>query len=191
MGLQRVVSRVAELAVALHLQRCQVEQSGRSLLSLFLLDVGDGEGQGPDALQQSLALFPVGYRVDARVWPVGCGLASGGLPLLFLGGQVLVTLPDDGREGGVAVDRAQLPRLLGDEVLYLQLAVDDECQRGGLHPPDGQHLPPLAILQGVQARGVHAQQPVADGPAQPGLVERLEVGGRRAAWRSPRVWPPR
>ena len=47
-------------------------------------------------------------------------------------------------------------------------------QRRRLYPPDAQHLPlRLRKAYGVEPRGVHAQQPVADGAAEARLVEAL------------------
>ena len=56
-----------------------------------------------------------------------------------------------------------------------QLPVDNQGQRRGLHPSDGKHLTVLPVLHRIEPRGVHAQQPVTDGPAQSRLVERLEI----------------
>ena len=79
-----------------------------------------------------------------------------------------------GREQRVAVGSGQHPVRLRLEVGYLLVAPDDEGERRGLHAADAQHLLALtAIFQCVEARAVHAEQPVADGPAQSGHVETL------------------
>ena len=154
--LQRVVGRVGKLLVALHLQRGEVEQPWRRLPALAPGDGGHGERLLPDLSEQLQAAGVVGDGVDALL---------------------LVGLAHQCGKGGAAVHRAQLPVLAGREVLYLQLAVHYQCQGGRLHPPDGEYLPALPVLHGVEARGVQPQQPVADGAGQAGLVEGLEVGG--------------
>ena len=64
--------------------------------------------------------------------------------------------------------------MFGFEVLDLLLAADDEGQCGCLHAADAEHLSPFgAVFECVEPRGVHTQQPVADGAAESGLVERL------------------
>ena len=179
-GLQRVVGRVGKLLVALHLQGGQVKQTERGFTPLLLRHGGDGERRVLDACQQLLAPRTVGYGVDTAVLFLLPGLLAGSQGFLLLLGfqcQFFVALADEGRESGVAVDGIEHPILFGHEVLYLQLAVHDEGQRRCLHPSDGKYLAVLPVFHGIQARGIHAQQPVADGTAQARFVQRLEVGG--------------
>ena len=144
-GVQCHLGTHAELTVAVHLQRCQVVELLGSLLAVFLLHLGHGERLIFDQLEALLALF------------LACELTFGG-------GEECVTV--DGREHPIG---------LGLEIVYLFLAVNDQCQRGRLHTTDAQHLPVLPVFQRVEARGVHAQQPVANGARQARHVERLIV----------------
>ena len=91
------LGRKAEFAVAVHLQTRQVVELRRLLLAFFLLHLGDGEGLALDGLE---GLFPF--------------LLAG--ELSFSGGKCRI-----------AVDRGQHPVGFGLEVVYLLLAVDDEC----------------------------------------------------------------
>ena len=140
---QRHLGREAELAVAVHLQRREVVEWRRCLAALLLLHLGHFKGPSLDELEGLLAL-----------------LLRGELPLR-------------GGEGGVAVDGGQHPVGLWLEVVNLLLSVHDEGEGGGLHAADAEHLAVLSVLDGVEARGVDAQQPVAHGAAQSGQVERL------------------
>ena len=58
----------------------------------------------------------------------------------------------------------------------LVLPVDDQGEGRGLYAADGEHLPVLPIAQGIEPGGVHAQQPVADGPREARLIELVEGG---------------
>ena len=142
---ERHLGRIAELTVAVYLQRCQVVELGRLFLALFLLNLSDGERLAFNGLESLLALF-------------------------FLGELAFCC-----RKRDVAIDGGQHPVGLGLEVVYLLLAVDDEGQRRRLHTTYRQHLPVLAVLQRVEAGAVHAQQPVADGTGQACHVEWLVV----------------
>ena len=134
-------------------RRGEVEEARRRLGAGLLLYVGDGEVAAFDGLQRRLPFF--------------------GLLHLALGGG----------EDDAAVEGGEHPVFLRLEVLYLEVAVDDHGQRGGLHAAYAEHL---ALgggeAEGVEACGVHAEQPVADGAAEARLVEalvfalRLEVG---------------
>ena len=135
---QRHLGRVAELAVAVYLQRGQVVELGRLLLAFLLFHLGDGKWLALDG-------------------------AEGFLAFLLRGELALSS-----RKCGVAIDGSQHPVGLGLEIVYLFLTVDDECQGRGLHTTDGQHLAVLPVLQRIETRAVHAQQPVADGTAQTG-----------------------
>ena len=175
---KRLVGRVGELLVALHLQGGQVKEAGRRFLPLLLGDGGYGERGVLDLLQQGKSAFVVGDGVDAAVLLLLLGLLAGGDGLFLLLGlqhQLFLALSDDGGEGGVAIEGLQFPILLGDEVLDFQLAVHNQRQRRCLHAADGEHLAVLPVLHGVEAGGVHAQQPVADGARQARLIQGLEV----------------
>ena len=60
------------------------------------------------------------------------------------------------------------------------LPLHNHGEGGGLHAPDGEGLRSataivVAIFEGVEAGGIHAQEPVADGAAEPSFVEPLIV----------------
>ena len=130
---ERHLGRIAELLVAVYLQRGEVVELRRGFRALFLLHVDHGKRFTLNGLEGSLAIL---FLVKAA----------------FGGGK-----------RGVAIDGGQHPIRLRLEVVYFFLSAHDECQGGCLHPPDAQHLSVASVFQGVQARGVHAQYPVADG----------------------------
>ena len=136
----------AELFVAVYLQRRKVVEVGRGFGAVLFLYVGHGERLSCYGGQKLLAFF------FHRELALGCAEHR---------------LPVGGR---------QYPIRLGLEVLYLFLSVDYERESGGLNPSDAQHLAVLAILERVEACCIHAENPVADGSAQPGEVEWLVVG---------------
>ena len=176
---QRVVGRVGKLLVALHLQGGQVEKAERRFPAFLLRHRGNGKRHILDACQQLLASRTVCYGIYTAVLFLLLGLLAGGqgfLLLLCFQCQLFVALADEGRESSIAVNGIEHPVLLGHKVLNLQLAVHDKGQCRRLHPPDGKHLAVLPVFHGIQARGIHAQQPVADGTAQARFVQRLEVG---------------
>ena len=176
-GFQRLIGGESEFPVALHLQGSQVEQTGRSLFPVLAGDVRYGKRRILYLFQQSLTPLPV---CDRFYSPVIFGFGSfGGCPFFLFfrfQHQFLIALAENGGEGGVAIHRLQFPVLLGNEVLYFELSVYDERERRRLHTSDGKYLPVLPVLHGVQAGGVHAQQPVTDGTRKPRLVQRLEIG---------------
>ena len=143
--LQRHVGGIAELLVAVYLQRGEVVEVGRSLAALLLAHVGHGEGLAGDGAECLLSLLLAGE------------LARGGGKL------------------GVAVDGGEHPVGFRLEVVDFLLPVHDEGEGGGLHASDAQHLPVLSVFQGIEARGVHAENPVADGAREAGEIERLVV----------------
>ena len=93
---QRVVCRKGELLVTFHLQRGQVEKTGRIFLPLLFGYVGDGEIFLPGNLQE-------------------------GFPFLLFGEFAF-----GGGESRIAVNRLQFPIGFRLEVVYLGLAVDDQ-----------------------------------------------------------------
>ena len=141
-ALQRGIGGETVLAVAVHLQRGEIIELGRLLAAFLLLHILDGEVIAVGRLQALLSLFG---SVEACL---GTG------------------------ENGVAVFGRQHPIGPGDEMLYLPIAVDNHRQRGSLHTPDAEHLLVAAILQGVEPRGIHAQQPVTLGT---GLASHIQT----------------
>ena len=137
------LSAVSELAVALHLQRSQVEQAWRSLRAVLFRYCVDRERLVGYGCKCSFALL------------LGCELALGS------------------GECGVAIYGGKNPVRLWLKRVDFLLSVYDECQRRSLHTSYGQHLTVLCVLQSVKTGGVHAQNPIADGTAQSGNVQRL------------------
>ena len=121
------LGRVAELLVTVNLQRCEVIEVRGRLRAFLLLYAGYREGL-------------VGY---------------GGKRLLalLLAGELALR----GSELRVAVDGGQHPVGFRLKMVYLFLPVHYQRQRGGLYTAYAQHLTVLAVLEGVQAGGVHAQ----------------------------------
>ena len=140
---ERRLGAVRELAVALHLQRCEVEETRRRLVAVLLRDARHLErlvGDGGECL----------------------------LALLLRGELALC-----GCEERIAIDSGQHPIGFRLKRIDLLLTVDNkrECRR--LYTTDAEHLSVLSVLESVKTRGVHAQEPVADGTAQSGNVQRL------------------
>ena len=133
----------AVLAVALHLQGGEVKEAGRLFGSLLLLYVSYEERLALDELKGLLSFLLTGEAA----------LGS--------------------REGGITIDRCQHPVRLWLEVVNLFLPIDNQSQRGGLYTADGKHLPVLSVLQRIEARGIHAQYPVADGTRETCQIEEL------------------
>ena len=154
---------VSELLVALYLQGGEVEEVGWQLLAVFLGHAVDGEGFSLDGLEGFLSLLYGGVAV-AWYAAVGCWLLVVGCWLLAVGFLLFVGFVDDGGEGGVAVDGGEYPVGFWLEVVDLVLSVDDESERGCLYASDGEDLSVLSVFEGVEACGVHAEEPVADGP---------------------------
>ena len=77
-------------------------------------------------------------------------------------------------------DRHDPPPWGRDELLDLPLAVPDKGEGGGLHPPDGQDVPPMAAAR-------HREEPRED--RTPGEVDRLPCrgGGRQVLVEGPQV----
>ena len=75
-------------------------------------------------------------------------------------------------ESGVAVNGFEFPVLFGLEILNLSLSVHHKGQSGSLHTSDGEYPAAVAaaVLQGVESGGIHAEQPVAYGTAESGLI---------------------
>ena len=142
-NVQRHLSREPEFLVAVHLQRGQVIQAWRRLLTVFLLHLRHREGLSFDGGKGLLALL-------LRRELTRCG-----------------------RERCVTIYGGQHPVGLRLEVVYLLLTVHDQRQRGRLHTTDGEHLPVLSIFNGIQARTVYTKEPVAHSPRQSSQVERL------------------
>ena len=79
-------------------------------------------------------------------------------------------------EGGITIHGCQYPIRLRLEVLDLLLAVYDEGEGWRLHAADAEHLTVLPIPEGIEAGGIHTQQPVADGTGETCQVEGLVIG---------------
>lgn len=155
---ERVVGREGEFFVALDLEAGEVKESRGCLGAILAGDGGDFEVAVAYALEGAAAFFFVGDAATA---------VGGGVVIV-----VFVFLAEG--EECVAIDGGEDPVLLGLEVLDLEVAVDDHGEGGGLHTTDGEHLALcLAVAEGVEACGVHAEEPVADGAAEAGFVERL------------------
>ena len=173
--LQCLLGRVAKLSVAIHLQRGQVVETRRRFRALLLLDILDREGLSLDGLKHSptLLLGRIFYLFIDRSFALD-GLALLGcrfhlcrilrLSLLIVG---------YGCELRISIEGGEHPTLLGYETLNLLLATHNQRQSGCLHSSNGEHLLLLSVFEGVEASGVHAQSPVADGSAKPRLIERL------------------
>ena len=176
--LQCFVGRIGKLPVALHLQGSQVEQTRRRFPPLLLGHGSHRERQILDAGQQLFAARLVRNRFNATVVFLPLGLLSGRKSLLFfrIQNQFFFTFLHQRGERGFPVKSVQHPILLRHKMFYFQLTVYNQRQGRRLHPPDRQHLPVLPILHGIKPCGVHAQQPVTDGAAQPGFIKRLEIG---------------
>ena len=130
---ERHLGRIAEFLVAIHLERSEVIKLRWQFLACLLLYAGDLEGFAFNEREGCFAFFLV-------------------LEFALSGG-----------EGGVAVDGRKHPIGFGLEIVYLLLAVHNECQSWCLYTSDGEYLAILAVLQSIETRGVHAENPVADG----------------------------
>ena len=90
------------------------------------------------------------------------------------GGKVEQARRFCGVEHHIAVDGGENPVFLRLEILYLKIALHYHGQRGGLHTSDAEHLLRfLTKAEGIESRGVHAQQPIANGTTESGLIEAL------------------
>ena len=144
-GLQGLVGRHVVFLVAFHLQRSQVVEPRRGFGAFLGGDVGHSEFFSFNALQVLLSVFH------------GAILALGG------------------SECRIPIDGRQHPIGLWLEVRNFVVTVDNQCQSGCLHPANGQHLSVLPVFQGVESCGIHAQQPISDGPRETCLIKRLIV----------------
>ena len=132
-NVKRHLGRVAELLIAVYLERGEVVEVGWGFGSLLLLHACHSEGFAFDGGKGLLALFAGGELALCR------------------------------SKLSVAIYRRQYPIWFGFELVYLLLSVNDKCQRGSLHSADAQHLSVLSILERIETGGVHTQQPVAHG----------------------------
>ena len=171
--LQCQVGRVAKLLVTLHLQTRQVKQPRRRLRTVLSAHARHGE--------RRLAYAVHGRAGLSLVREAAAHSALGAFLLRFRFTALVVAVVRHGGEHRVAVARGEHPVGLRPEVFYLLSAAHDERQCWRLHAAYRERryaafLP--AVFQGVQARGVHAQQPVADGAAEARLVEVAVFLGR-------------
>ena len=161
------VGTVAEFAVALHLQGGEVKESRRSFATFFLRHRRHRERRVFDCTQRGFRFGAVGETAFCRPLVLG----SFAVFRFF----VFLAVVESRGESRVAVDGGEHPIGFRHEAFDLLLSVYDESQSRGLHAPDAQRLcaasTAIAEFQRVQARGIHAQQPVADGTTQPGFVQ--------------------
>ena len=166
---------IAKLFVAFHLQSGEIEETWRSFGAFFLRHLLHGEGRVFDGFEGRFGFFAVGESTFGEGFSVVFALGS------VLWGFLLVIVGIEScGEGDIAVDGGEHPIGFGLEVLDVELSCHDHSQRGGLHAPDGEGLCSatsiiVAIFEGVESCGVHAQEPVADGSTESGFIESLIV----------------
>ncbi len=165
---------VAELAVGLALQRCQVEQQRAGL----------GRGLALFGHRGGFAAHGVGNRLGLGQRPHAVGLEFGVGLLQVAGGQVGrrllparveplgVVAAGLGLEAGV-----DLPVVAADELADLLLALDHHRQRRRLHPSHrGQEEAAVARVERGHGTGaVDAHQPVGLGAATRGVGQRQHL----------------
>ena len=144
-GLQGLVGRHVVFLVAFHLQRGQVVEPRRGFGAFLGGNIGHSKLFPFNALQVFLAVFH---------------------------GAILAL---SGRECRIPINGRQHPIGLWLEVHDFVVTVDNQGQSWGLHPANGQHLAVLAIFQGIESCGVHAQQPVTNGTRESSLIKRLII----------------
>ena len=175
--LQGEVGTIAILLVALHLQAGQVEESWGSFRAFLLRHLLHGEGRAFDGFEGSFRLLAIGESSFGERL-VGRGFAL--RLVVVLGFVVLIVGFKAGGEGDIAIDGGEHPVGFGLEVLNLVLSLHDHGERGSLHAPYGEGLRSataivVAIFEGVEAGGIHAQEPVANGATESGFIESLIV----------------
>ena len=164
-GPQRALGREAEAGVGVALELGQVVEERRLLRRRLLLRLADGPRPAAHLLRYPVRGFSLGQAV-----------------LLFLEPDAVVGTPVT-REAGV-----DGPELLGLEVLYLPLAVDQKLQGRGLDAADGEDVAAASEADRVGAGGVHADDPVRLSPAAGRVFEGLH---RRALAQSAETLPYR
>ena len=117
--LERHVGRIAELLVAVHLQRCEVVEVRRRLGAFLLGDSSHVEGFSCDGAECFLSFLLAGEFT-------ACGSKL-----------------------CVAVDGGKHPVGFWLEVVDFFLSVHDECKGGSLHTSYAEHLSVLSVFQGV------------------------------------------
>ena len=179
--LQRKVGPIAELAVAFHLERGEVEEPWWGFCAVFLLYVSDGEWVSFYGAECGLGLLAVGISAFHRRLLCIC-ITLAAVSFSFVSPFCLrVFICHLCGEGHIAVDGGEHPKGFGLEVIDFVVTFDDERQCGSLYTSDTQGLRApgtavvLSVFKGVKACGVHAQKPVADAPAQCSFIERLIV----------------
>ena len=165
--LEREICAVAEFAVTLHLQGGEVKESRRGFAAFFLRHRRYRERRVLNCTQRGFRFGAIGETAFRRPLVLG----SFAVFRFF----VFLAVVESRGESRVEVDGGEHPIGFRHEALNLLLPVHDERQSRGLHAPDAQRLcaaaTPIAEFQRVKSSGIHAQQPVADGTAQSGLVE--------------------
>ena len=132
-----------------------------------------------DSFARNLGVFPRNLGTLRRNLRVFCDALR--LFLCSIGFALLIVVGfKAGGEGDIAIDGREHPVGFGLEVLNLVLPLHNHGEGGGLHAPDGERLRSataivVAIFKGVEAGGIHAQEPVANGAAESGFVKPLIV----------------
>ena len=156
-GAQRALRGETVAGVGVALQLGQVVEERRLLRRRLLLRLADGSRPAAHLLR---------YTVR--------GLLLGEAVLFVLEPDAVVGAPF-AREAGV-----DGPELLGLEVLYLPLAVDQELQGRGLDAADGEDVA-TGVRSGPSRRG--SRSCPRSNPPPPGSAPRL----REASWQRPRA----
>ena len=138
-GLQGVFCRIAVPFVAVNLEGCQVIELWRCFRRLLLADMVYDKWLAEDSVQ---GLFSLGPVLEGPVRRLECR---------------------------AAIDGLQHPVWLRMKRGDLLLPADQQGQGGCLHTADGQQRVPPPIAEGIQARGVHPQQPVSLCPGNTGV----------------------
>ena len=145
-----LIGTESETLVALNLKRGEVEKTRGELFAFLLCYICDCKFIVLDDFKQFLAIFLEFELTLGR------------------------------RKKRVAVEGFKLPVWLRFEIVDFILAVDDEGKSRGLHPSDREDFTisgiSTAILEAIEPRGIHSEQPVANRTAESGFVESLELG---------------
>ena len=136
--LESLVGTESELAVAIDLQGCEVIKSLGTLLTRFFLYIGNCKQTILDSIESSLCLFNLVITTFGAV------------------------------EGDITIECLEFPILLGHEVDNLEMTLHNHGQSWRLDTTDGKHLSlaSLAVTNGVETGGIHAQKPVTDGTTE-------------------------
>ena len=148
---QRFISRISEFLITFYLKRSQVEQTWGELSPIFLANTSDYKRKILYAFYQCLAFFPVSDRVDTRIIYFLFSTV-----LFFFRSNFFITFADKCGKSGIPIVGFQFPVLLGFEISYFQLTVDNQCQSRCLYTTDREYLFILTVFNGVKTGGVHS-----------------------------------